>query len=184
MISNLRQNKKAFGLVEVLIALVFVASSMIVALNTVSKALKISKDNEIKDKATGVLLSGLEYGNADNKLNIPFDRETSSDNECYKLNAANVDGNTGQSLKSASVLSHVTSSCEEIDSCSESSFYKVNIPGMDICSQIIFTKTNLDGSPMQDKIRVTSIIAYYLNGEILTEKLHSFRDIKTIPQTP
>lgn len=182
-----KHNLKAFGLVEVLIALVFVASSMIVALNTVSRALKISKDNEIKDKAMGVMLSGLEYGNAEKQLGLPIDDVANFiGTKCFKLNAANIDGKTGETLKSGSAVLDEEVCGNEIDTppiCPEN--YKINVPGMDICNQIIISSTNITGTgEMADKIRITSIVTYYIDGEIMTEKAHAFRDKKSITVTP
>lgn len=177
-----RKYNKAFGLVESLIALIFVASTMILAIKTVAKGLQVSKQNEIRDQATGIMLRGLEY----NQLDLPYQIvQTFIDNEplgpeqiCFVLDYSH-DHNP---------LYPVSVNCSPykgtVMECENDSQYKLNIDGVHVCNRLMFTNVaanQLDESSpvlMSDKIRINSTVAYYIEKELIVESVDTYRKIR------
>lgn len=173
--------KKAFGLIEVLIALIFVASTMILSIQIVAKGLKASKDNEIRDNATGIMLRALEY----NQIDLPDavrDADFSSGilgvSKCYKLDKVSPDSDEV-------ILKYIASPCdgtkEMVDCGGSYNNYRLdNTPGLDICNQVIFT--NLKANAVEpthiisdDKIRITSRVVYIIDGQEIIESVDTYR---------
>ncbi|MBD3363093.1 hypothetical protein GF362_05215 [Candidatus Dojkabacteria bacterium] len=158
--------KKGFGLVEALIALLLVASTMILAIRTVSIGVRSTKDNEIRDTAAGVMLRALEYNQLDlpsTLVNADFSQQDQT--YCYKLDDNNdlilVDSTcSGVDMNNPDIIS---------DCLDNSSYLLTNTPGVNICNQIIFTNVtagaNAGSDIMSDKIRITSIVVYYIQNE-------------------
>lgn len=174
--------KKGLGLVEVLISLVLISTSMILAIRTVSRGLKVAKDNEIRDTAAGVLLRALEFNQVEIPPNfIPSTR--AGYKECYSLKNLN----SSQTIFDT-IVEQTNANCSpvgnpEITSCDASSPYLLNIDSAQICNQIIITNYplgsyELPAVPFNDnRIRITSVVVYTIEGEEIVETISTFRNV-------
>jgi competence protein ComGC len=179
-----KKNNKAFGLVEALIAIIFVASTMILAVKVVAKGLQISKQNETRDQAAGIMLRALEY----NQLDLPSkvmsdlvsDDPSTPVSVCYKLDEDEAEGIS---------LSEVAGTCSpysdrmEMD-CEPDSVYALSLDGVLVCNRVIFTNVpagvtsdSLDVT-IPDKIRINSTVAYNLDGQTIVESVDTYRKVR------
>jgi hypothetical protein len=168
----------AFGLIEVLIALLLVSSTLILAIRSVSQGLKISKENEIRDTAGSILIRSLEYKN----MRLPEDVSSALEfgnhfAHCYKLDADSVD-------QTNVVLTKINANCDidsEITNCSDSDQYRLqNVEGLQLCNQIRFTNMeyiNNVQQPLDRQLKITSTVVYYVDGEPEVESMSVYRNL-------
>lgn len=176
--------KKAMGLVEVLIALVLIATTMIMAIRVVAKGLKTTKENEIKDRAAGIMLRAFEF----NQLEIPSDvfdpasLNTDPDHmTCFALDNVSPDDNFFRLMRETNENCPAGANVE-ITTCDPDSDYLVRyIEGVNICNQIIFTNYPISvytGTPsLTDQYRITSVVVYELEEGFFQEKINTFKTI-------
>lgn len=176
--------QKAFGLVEVLIALLLVSSTLVLALTSVSKSLRIAKENEIRDSANAILLRGLEFKSLDLPQGVVSDINRTKQYggvfaRCYKLDSSLIDINKVELIEVAEKCS-VDS---VIGECIEG--YKLtNTQGVEICNQIVYSNADYgeDDSfqvvePLNNKIRITSTVIFYLDGNKVSESLVVYKNL-------
>jgi type II secretory pathway pseudopilin PulG len=182
--------KSGFGLVEALIALVIIAMTMIAALRTVSSALRGVKNNETEDKANELMTSALEYAYGYRNIDLPkvsggadFPIQSFIDNinqaECYT---------TSYDLASNPPVSTLIHVANGIDNCkilqTTDDRFDVTITGQEstevIYHQVIFTNVPVTGSgtdKLEDKFRITSIVLYEFEGQILRQRVDAYRPL-------
>ncbi len=174
-----RMNVKGYGLVEALIAMLIISTTMISAFSMIARSFITVKEDEVRDRASYVMLRALEFGNAYDQLALPSEvnNELSSANanpffKCYSFDGqlSPDDSNITDNLQ------YKGDNCTPITSCDTSNPYYTPFEGMFICNQIIFTTQNLEGVEMTDKIRITSIGAYVVGTKVETSRIDTFRN--------
>ncbi|MCA9386167.1 hypothetical protein KC717_05970 [Candidatus Dojkabacteria bacterium] len=176
--------KRGVGLIEVLIALVLISTSMILAIRTVSRGLKATKENEIRDRSVGVMLQALELNQIQlDAAGSPIDLvglEDSTDSiQCYSSSS---NGTTGGDFISSLVKQTCVVGNLELtsDSCDTGSNYYANLgEGLEICHQVILTTTQNDyiSDLSPNNLRITSIVVYTIEGEKIRERIDTYRRI-------
>lgn len=177
---------RSMGLVEVLIALILIATTMVMAIRVVANGLKVAKENDMADSAAGIMLRAIEINQFDLTDLVStwdssppyglFDGGTFS---CYTLPILDVEDTLVDLLGG----NKVTSGCmgfPEIDSCTQASPYLVSsYQGAPICHQIILTNYPIGsysgGSYNNNTIRITSIVVYVLDGKYEKQKIDTFQ---------
>lgn len=168
--SAVMDTKKGIGLVEVLVVLALVATTMVAAAQLSVNALRSIKNNEVKDYATGLLVQALEVAKSPDDINIYTTSALASYNGTYSLER----GPTGTGY----VLSYSSPSTTQISSCASDSIYAIdisaqfNVPVPKVCLQVVITANQgLAGNYYQ--ISATTI--YTLEGETIRETVIGYR---------
>ncbi|MBP9758117.1 type II secretion system protein [Candidatus Dojkabacteria bacterium] len=181
--------KKGFGLVEALIALVIIAITMIAALRTVASSIRQVKNNEIEDKANELMSSTLEYAYGYRNIDLPIiDDDPPTE---FPLQAFIT--TPGQFLCFSSVLDLSTdqsrlvyvnngeTGCEKIGGSNinyQVTYENATEESEVIYHQVIFSNTPVSESgQLVDKIRITSIVLYEYEGQILRQRLDAYRPL-------
>lgn len=133
-----------FGLLEVLIVLAIVASTMVAATQISLEGYKAIKVNELTDYSNSVLLQALELVKAPGSINISAATQPNGFNGSYKLRTPS--GTSGRVT-----LDRISSSLTAIgvEQCSDTSPY--------------YTATS-DDSPLPDPLLCTQIIVEEVTG--------------------
>lgn len=183
--SNKLKIKKAFGLVEALIALVIIAITMISALKTVSSSLRQVKNNEIEDKANEFMSSALEYAYGYRNIDLPQNGSDSFPIQsfidlpdqflCFRA-VLDIDSNVSslEKISEGSNCTKLSSADEAYQISYQSNFEETEV----IYHQVIFSNTPVSESgKLVDKIRITSIVLYEYEGKIMRQRLDAYRPL-------
>lgn len=181
--------QKGFGLVEALIALLIIAVTMVSALRTVSTALRQVKNNETEDKANQLMTSALEFAYGYRNIDLP----KISGTQDFPLNDFNTLTNQTlcfrptvdlQSKKvELTLVANNPTNCGLMNTANND--YLVTYTNNDsnevseeIFHQIIFSNIPITGTGnLDDKIRITSVVLYTQEGEIVRQIVDAYRPI-------
>jgi prepilin-type N-terminal cleavage/methylation domain-containing protein len=168
-INNMKSSfkRKAFGLIEVLIAIAISGVIMLGSVIVSTNALRLVKQNELRDSASGVLLRSLELARS------PID---------FSLRGIQGQARTGYySLQINSDGKYqLTSSLiqDEISSCDANSSYRVvqRNPDTLICNQVIVSNiTPSADAAVFTNFEIKSIVVYSYLGQQYSDELISYR---------
>lgn len=152
-------NKKAFGLLEALVAIAVFGMAIVLGLNLVVQSLKIIKDNQISDEATTFMVSTLEYVKSPN-----LDSAIISPGFYSLIYNGSFTGLTSQAIEL------------EKDNCSASSPYAVEVSPdnpLVVCTSI---KVELvDSSNPNSDFLITSKVVYEVSDEFLVREIRGFK---------
>lgn len=170
--------KKAFGLLEVLIAIAISAMVMVGAIAVSSKGIRTVKKNELEDLSNGILLQSLEI--ARSPVNFNLDSLVSGSNTTYFVLVKTAEGEVALQKKETGA--------GEISTCDQGSQYKVDIidigedleyvdsdfaEAYTICNQIIVDEVSNDG--IRRKFQINSVVVYKLYDQDIKLNLISER---------
>lgn len=157
----LNNKLKAFGLLEVLVALAVFGTTMIVALALTVRSLKIVKENEQADQAAAFMVSSLEYAKA--PIAVPSDLSVGT----YRIELVNEQ--ISQLIRESSIL-------EETTDC-RTSPYVLDIDTEEadfiFCNMIIVE--NINPLDRNSNLLITSRIVYDYTDVSVMRELKSFR---------
>lgn len=163
--------QKAFGMVEILVAIAVFGTAIVSATAFTIKSLRIIKDNELRDQATAIMVRTLEYTKSDaittNEVGDP-----GSNTVRYFA----VKGDPANPADGALKLEEqIPGSPLDSASCANSnSVYFVNVnatveANFLLCNQIILTGT------IGDNYEVSSRVVYKLGDKYETNELKGFK---------
>jgi type II secretory pathway pseudopilin PulG len=183
MRQNIKLNK-AFGLVEALIALIIIAITMVSALETVSSALRQVKSNETEDKANQLMSGVLEYAYGYRNIDLPTEVNVNIfDNDPNQMVCYKPTFDLASNKVNLSLVGNNPTNCALMNAVDDN--YLVDYSGNDsgevgeeIYHQIIFTNIPITGTGnLEDKIRITSIVLYSQEGNIVRQRVDAYRPI-------
>jgi prepilin-type N-terminal cleavage/methylation domain-containing protein len=162
---------KAFGLVEVLIAIAVSGVVMVGAVQVSAKTLRQIKENELRDSANGVLLQSLEIARSPVEFRV-LDLLGTANEKKFRLGT--------KAGSSASLTLIETSYAGNMSTCSETAEIRVTTadPNFVLCNLI----TIKDVTAASDKqlglkrtFEVHSQITYMLSNKTFTDELYTYR---------
>jgi prepilin-type N-terminal cleavage/methylation domain-containing protein len=167
--------RRAFGLIEVLVAMAISAMVLLGAIAVSAKSLQVVKQNELKDMSSGILLRSLEISRSPAEFNLS-EKQGSARQRYYTVS---LDENGNYDLI-------VVAGLGIMDNCNENSEFRVDLPDEDvlICNQVEVTDIT---KPADAKIfrnfEIRSIVIYKFLNDNLTDELISYRS-EVVPVTP
>lgn len=179
-LTTIKKSAKAFGLVEVIVALAIISILSMGALNTASSALRLVRSYELRDTASGILLRSLEVASTpiDIKLREQVPAGTTGSFQLnYSTNIGDsfveferVGGGGGQAIDQV-----------PSPSCEAGNAYAIEIDtGYLICNEVIIRSLGVEdvsdvSNLKQYNFEITSIVVYEFNNEVYTDRLVNFR---------
>lgn len=165
-------NKKAgFGLIEILIVLAIIATTMLAATQISLNGIRAIKLDEVVDFANGMLLQGLELAKSPSTVRVFTLSGASNLNGSYRLQTAS-NGTTELRMVTT------TQTPLTLAQCTSSSAYFVNITGAtgvtnpQVCLQLMITaRTNLGVNYYEIRTR----LVYNLGGQTLEREIYAYR---------
>lgn len=170
--SKLIRNKNlAFGLIEVLIVLAIVATTMLAATQITLNGMRAIKLDEIVDFANGIMVQGLEIAKSPTTVEVVVSTVPANYNGSYRLQT-NADG--------SSVLRLIDSSQTPITlaQCTSASNYFIRIENAtgvqnpQVCLQMIVTQRQSLGLNYYE---VRSRLVYNVGGQTVERDIYSYR---------
>jgi type II secretory pathway pseudopilin PulG len=158
------KTKKAFGLLEALIAIGVFGVTIVIGLSLIVKSLKVIKDNQTSDQAASFMVASLEY------IKSPLvSSETWNSGDYYKVN---LDPSTNEITGIEKVNeTRLESSCED-----GNRRFLLDIDGPDsngvFCNQISVSKVN-PSDPKSDFL-IESIVLYQVGADAEYKKRQVF----------
>lgn len=177
--SNNRKKLKAFGLVEVLVAIAISGVLMMGAVNVAANSLRTVKENESKDAASGILLRSLEITRSPVSFNLNSKVIAAGDNY-FKL-ANFVDATRNGNTNGFDLIA--INDTQKIADCTTESEYLVDTlgSGLQICNQIIVADRTPAGGgtssadPVIKTFEVKSVVVYKYLNRVYIDELNSYR---------
>lgn len=182
-IKQMRQvRRKAFGLLEVLIAIAISALVMLGAVAVSARSIRIVRQNELQDLSNGVLLMSLEIARSPARFDLNSQITGTGKNYFVLARVRNID-----EQEERMTLQRITTATGEIDECTDGP-YKVDLLDVSqdldfvdsdfaeaytICNQIEIEEKRRIGSRRTFQIR--SILVYKLFDEDIKKELISER---------
>ncbi len=174
--SKLKNNSKAFSLLEVLVMLVIISFTIISAVSLVSKISISTKNNENEDVINGVLLEAIEL------LKSPSPVLLSSDGYNQVTTDTNEHNFALKDTVSVKYLQFNTNPNTTLPTqCSASDFYYVPIvinnkqQPYNLCMQIKIKRTLVPGTTANYYYFIQASILYNINGTNKTDTLTTYR---------
>ncbi len=159
---------KAFGLVEVLVAMAISSILMIASVHVSLQSVKVVQKNELKDQSSDILISSLEISRSP----VDFDINSLLGNaqEGYFKLERDIQTNEINIVEANQTFQG------ELNSCDESSEYLVNLPdenALPMCNQVIIEEYSKEG--IRRTFKVKSIVVYEYLAEVFIDELISYR---------
>jgi prepilin-type N-terminal cleavage/methylation domain-containing protein len=165
----LNKKSKAFGLVEVLIAIAISGVIMLAVVNVAARGLRLVRENEIRDTASAVMLRSLEIARS------PVD-----------FNFNEIVPETGRTSFTVNYEEGAVTLSEEsfgdpngITDCESGSRYQVDLAdNLLICNQVIISLSNsrqIDSTTRELTYQVESVVVYDFIGQDVQDSLISYR---------
>jgi prepilin-type N-terminal cleavage/methylation domain-containing protein len=179
--------KKAFGLLEVLIAIAISSIVLLGAMVVATKSIRFVRTNELQDLSNGVLIKSLEVSRSPVDFDLDSLLGASSGPNYYTLSNQDVDdgqGNTVERLR----LTEQVGEFNEITECDTNSVYRVDLledqdveqfadvnfrNAYQICNQIVISEVRTDN--VRRVFEIKSIVVYRLFEEDVRSELISYR---------
>jgi hypothetical protein len=166
--SHKSKNLPATSLVEVLVVLAIVASTMVAATQLSVRALIDIKQNEIEDYANSVMLKALEVAKSPSDINVT-----------HLVTAGNYTGSYSSSLLNGKpVLYQQSPTIVGMGTCTSGSVYYTPLTGVTgvtpplACLQVqIQPKTGLNSTYYE----ITSTISFQLSDQMVTKTIVGYR---------
>ena len=161
----INKNKKAFGLLESLVAIAIFGVTIVMALSLIVKSLKIIKDNQISDDAAAVMVSALEYT-----------RAPSADNPNIGHYAMELDSN----LQISNFIDVGFDPQLDENNCSRGSGnkYYVDFDGTGsgplICAMVIVESVN-PAQPVNSDYIIRSRVVYKISDGFIIREIQGFK---------
>lgn len=134
-------NKKAFGLVEIIVAIAIFGTAMIATIALAIGSLRTVQDNELADTANSVMIGTMEYMKSPAVVPILVNLPTGQREFAFRVEG---DIDPANCIRQDCNLTLVqTTNRSEITACDESSEYRVNLqelPNFVMCNQILVTQ--------------------------------------------
>ncbi|KXK26583.1 MAG: hypothetical protein TR69_WS6001000589 [candidate division WS6 bacterium OLB20] len=136
--------KKAFGLVEIIIAIAIFGTAMIATVAIAISSLRTVQDNELADTANSVMIGSMEYMKSPAVVplltNLPTGQRDFAFRVTGEVNPSNCTGSTGCQLQIVQ-----TTSRTPITTCDSNSEFRVRLselPNFIMCNQILVNQTD------------------------------------------
>ena len=186
--SVLKQTKtlklKAWGLVEILIAMTIFAVAIISITSLNARNYTIIKNNELADQANKVMISAVEYFKAP-AANVQTFLTTNVTGTEAKSFWLDVNSNVIDASRNDLQFQWISSTTpEDFANCTNSSAYKVTFKAADGTISAFLVCLKVDIKKQNNGFQIVSYITYFLSSVPTTNSIVGYRPFTYLDTTP